>query len=140
MTRLFPVVQPEAAAVDESELPMAREVKWDFERRQPIFSRGEPVVVQGAEAVLMWAWNALQTPRFRHEIYTWNYGNELDSLIGRPYTEALKQAEARRYVREALEASPYITGVEEITVDFADGVLAVACRLRTIYGEVGVHV
>lgn len=138
MTQLFPVVQPEAAGVEPEALPLAREVKWDIKQKRPVFSRGEPVLVEEADAVLTWAWHALQTPRFRHEIYTWDYGSELDSLIGQPYTEALKRAEAQRYVREALTPNPYITGVEDITVSFAEGVLTIQCRVRTIYGDVEV--
>ena len=130
---LFPVVQPEAAPV-ETELPLCREVQWDYERNLPVFRQGEPVTVEGAEAVAVWAWLALHTPRFRHEIYSWAFGTELENLIGQPYTEALKQAEAQRYVREALEINPYISGVEEIKVDFADGTLSIACTVRTVYG------
>ena len=103
---LFPVVQPEAAPV-ETELPLCREVQWDYARNLPVFRQGEPVTVEGAEAVAVWAW---------------------------PYTEALKQAEAQRYVREALEINPYISGVDAVTVDFADGALSIACTVRTVYG------
>lgn len=131
---LFPVIQPQAAAV-ETTLPLCREVKWDFDRGVPVFRRGEPVAVEGAEAVAVWAWLALHTERFRYEIYTWAFGNELESLIGQPYTGALKLAEARRYVRETLEINPYIKDVGDIAVDFADGRLSISCTVETIYGK-----
>lgn len=131
---LFPVIQPQAAAV-ETTLPLCREVKWDFDRGVPVFRRGEPVAVEGAEAVAVWAWLALHTERFRYEIYTWAFGNELESLIGQPYTGALKLAEARRYVRETLEINPYIKDVGDIAVDFADGRLSISCTIETIYGK-----
>ena len=78
----------------------------------------------------------LHTTRFRHEIYSRAYGTELENLIGQPYTEALKQSEAQRYVREALEINPYISAVEDVGVDFDDGRLSISCTVRTIYGEV----
>ena len=118
MTNLFPVVQPEAVQTGTA-LPLCREVKWDYDRNGPVFRNGEPETVEGAEAVRVWAWLALHTTRFRQ-----------------PYTEALKQSEAQRYVREALEINPYISAVEDVGVDFDDGRLSISCTVRTIYGEV----
>ena len=64
---LFPAVQPEVSVTAEK-LPMAREVAWDFERDLPVLRRGEPQFCEGAEAVAVWAYNALSTVRYRHEI------------------------------------------------------------------------
>lgn len=129
---IFPLMQPGTAEVRE--LPVCREVMWDYRNNRPVFRAGEPVIVERAEAVAVWAWKALHTPRYRHEIYTWDYGSELESLIGQNYTEELKRAEARRYVEETLLPNPYITGVRDIGVDFADGRLGVRCTIDTIYG------
>lgn len=133
-TTLFPMVQPRAAEAAQA-LPLCREVQWDFEGNRPVFRRGEPVMVEGAEAVLVWAWLALHTPRFRHEIYNWGFGSELEGLVGRPYTEALKQSEAGRYVRECLIVNPYIKSVDDVAVEFADGKLGISCTIDTIYGK-----
>lgn len=131
---LFPIIQPRLAE-SRAELPMLREIKIDFATGRAVFRRGAPVIVEGAEAVLSWAWLALHTVRFRYPIFRRAYGCELENLIGQPYTEALKQAEARRYVSECLTASPYITSVDDITVGFADGRLSVSCALSTVYGR-----
>lgn len=133
---IFPLLQPQAAEVKE--LPVCREVKWDYAQGRPVFRAGEPVLVERAEAVAVWAWKALHTPRYRHEVYTWDYGSELESLIGQNYTEELKQAEARRYVEEALLPNPYITGVRDIAVGFDDGRLRIRCTIDTIYGETAI--
>lgn len=137
---LFPILQPKLAAESAKALPLYREAAWDYEKNQPIFCDGRPVVVTGREAVLAWAWKALQTQRYRYEIYTWNYGNECGSLIGQPYTDDLKRAEAVRYVRECLEINPYIQELRDMRVNFLDGLLTIRCRLLTIYGEVNVVV
>ena len=132
---LFPITQPSAPASAGSALPLYREVAWDFQRDIPLTRGGEPVWVEGKEAVLCWAWKALRVPRFRQEIYSWAYGSELDSLMGQPYTEDTKRAEARRYLQEALLINPYITGVAEIQVDFVENVLQLRARITTIYGD-----
>lgn len=139
MTDLFPIIQPEVVQ-EETELPLYREVKWDFEKGEPVFRGGEPVVVEGAEAIKTWVWKALVTERARYEIYSWDFGSEVESLIGQPYTDELKRAEAVRYVREALEINPYITEVTAASVDFDNGVLTIDVTVDTVYGEVQAHV
>ena len=103
-------------------------------------SGGVPVEVSGAEAVRVWCWKALMTPRYRHEIYTGDYGSETEELIGQAYTADVKRAEAARYVREALMVSPYVTAVRDIDTDFDGDRLTVRCTVETIYGEVELDV
>lgn len=120
-------------------LPLCKEVAWDFERDVPVFRQGEPVVVTGKEALKVWIWRAIRTPRFRYEIYTWAYGSEFESLLGQAYTDAVKTAEAPRYLRECLLINPYITAVKNISVSFESAKLTVAGTAVTIYGEVEFH-
>jgi len=63
-----------------------------------------------------------------------------EELIGRAYTEDIKQSEARRYVRECLLVNPYITKVEDIEVEFDRGTLCISARLETVYGEETIYV
>jgi len=134
---LFPIINNVDAskAVKPAALPLYREVAWDYETNTPRFERGSPVIVTGKEAVKVWAWKALHVPRFRYEMYSRDYGTELLSLMGQPYSAELKRAEAIRYVREALMINPYITSVDDISVDFADGKLSISCKVNTIYGD-----
>ena len=133
---IFPMIQPAAEEAAESqELPLYREVAWNFETNTPIFSRGEPMIVTGREAVKVWIWKALHTVRYRHEIYSWDYGSEFESLIGQAYTPELKEAEAPRYLRECLLINPYIKDVTDITASFAGSRLTVSGRAHTVYGE-----
>lgn len=132
---IFPMIQPsqESAAAT---LPLCKEVAWDFEKHVPIWQRGEPKIVTGAEAVKVWVYKALLTPRFKYEIYTWAYGSEFESLIGQAYTPDLKQSECTRYLRECLLINPYITSVTNIETAFDAGTLSISCKVHTIYGEV----
>lgn len=138
-TQLFPMIQPQLTARDDT-LPLYREVKWDFINAQPVFYKGEPVVVTGKEAVKTWIWKALSTQRTRYEIYTWDHGSEVEALIGQNFSEETKKAEAARYVREALEVNPYITQVDVTNVSFASGDLNIDAVVLTVYGEVRIHV
>ncbi|MCX7615625.1 MAG: DUF2634 domain-containing protein [Clostridiales bacterium] len=133
-TELFPSIQPQAVET-ETELSLFKEIAWDFEKDMPIFKNGSPSIISGKDAVLVWAWKALHTPRCRHEIYTWDYGNETESLIGQPFTDDLKRSEAARYVKECLLVNPYISDVSNITVSFLDGAIKISCTIKTVYGE-----
>lgn len=119
-----------------ADLPLCREVAWDFKADRAILRRGEPVVVEGAEAVKVWIYHALKTVRGRYGIYSRDYGNEAEGLIGQPYSEAVKRAEAIRYIREAIAPNPYVTDVTEVSVDFAEATITISVRVQTVYGEV----
>lgn len=135
---IFPGVQP-VLSVQTEPLPMAREVKWDYLHDRPVLKNGEPVLVEGVEAVKVWAWNALYTVRFRYLIYPWEYGDELETLIGQSYIEETKRAEAVRYVRECLLQSPYITAVRNVQVSFQNDDLSISCEMDTVYGRAAIE-
>ena len=133
---IFPMIDPGPAEDSGSQtLPLCREVAWDFVHDVPIFRGGEPVVVEGKEALKVWIWRALRTPRFRYEIYSWAYGSEFESLLGQAYSDSIKAAEAPRYLRECLLINPYITAVRDISVTFDSARLTVKGTAVTIYGE-----
>ena len=131
---LFPMIQP--AVEKKAALPLYREVAWDYVENRPVFQNGAPVIVTGKEAVLVWAWKALQAERKRFEIYTHEYGCELLTLIGQRYSEQLKRTTAARYVKECLLINPYITEVKDAWATFGGDGLGGSCGIATIYGDV----
>lgn len=138
---IFPMIDPKPLENSGSQaLPLYREAAWDFERDVPIFRGGQPVVVTGKEALKVWIWRAIRTPRFKYEIYTWAYGSEFESLLGQAYTDSIKTAEAPRYLRECLLINPYITDVKDISVTFSSAKLTVRGTAVTIYGKEGFYV
>lgn len=132
---IFPLVSSPVSNQD-TELPLACEVRWDFTKDEPIWHGGNPATVTGAEAVLVWAWNTINTSRYLHDVFTHNYGQDLQSLIGEAYGDDIRQSEAIRCIREALEINPYIKTVHQIDVTFEGSVLHLSFTAKTIYGEV----
>ena len=134
---IFPMIDPGPVEDNGSQAPpLCREAAWDFVNDVPVFRGGEPVVVEGKEALKVWIWRALRTPRFKYEIYSWAYGSEFESLLGQAYSDSVKTAEAPRYLRECLLINPYITQVKDITVSFEAAKLMVRGTAATVYGEV----
>lgn len=137
---LFPLInQPDSGELLETELPLFRETDWDFNANCPVWRGGNPVFVTGARAVLVWAWNALHTERFAHDVFSADYGPDFTGLIGQPYTEEVRQSEAIRIVRETLMVNPYITAVTQVSAVFHDSVLTLNFKMATIYGEVSIN-
>ena len=112
----------------------------DDKRARAILRQGVPVVVERAEAVAVWAWNALHTERFLWPCFSANYGSEIYTLIGQGYQPETKRAEVQRYIEECLLACPYITAVTGMTVTGAGDRLTVSFTIRSIYGDLDMEV
>lgn len=123
-------------------MPLYKEVAWDFTENIPILENGEYKIVSGTEAVKTWAYKALKTERFRYLIYSFDYGTDLQNLIGKNYTPSLTKAESIRYVEECLLVNPYIQNISDVEVNFDGTTLFITGVLHTIYGdtEMGVSV
>lgn len=73
---LFPLIdRPDDGVIAAAaNLPLYRETDWNFQTNEPVWRGGNPVMVTGARAVLVWAWNALHTERFAHDVFSSDYG------------------------------------------------------------------
>ena len=132
---LFPFISNVDEVKLDNSFPLYREVAWDFKKDIPILQNGDFKIVEGNEAIKVWVYKALLVPRYQYSIYSWDYGSELLSLIGKAYTPQLTKAEAKRYIEEALKINPYILDVNVIDTDFKDSVLSANVKITTIYGE-----
>ena len=133
---LFPFISNNVDEVKvNNTFPLYKEVAWDFEKDTPIIQNGDFKIIEGNEAIKVWVYKALLTPRYNYSIYSWNYGSELMDLIGKAYTPSLTKEEAKRYIKEALLINPYILEVTVTDTSFNNGVLSADIKLLTIYGE-----
>lgn len=80
-------------------------------------------------AVVQAAYLNLQTPRFQHLIFSWQYGSELHTLVGKDESYVL--SESRRMIIDALSIDDRISDIRDF--NYVDGVLSF--KLITIYGD-----
>lgn len=105
---MYPFVDEEILEKSEEQEPYTpREYGIDFETGQ---LTGK--IVEGIEAVKVWAWLALKTPLARYYIYSWGYGHEFESMIGKGYSPDYTKMELERMAEECLTVHPCITGIE----------------------------
>lgn len=96
--------------------------------------------VDGIEAMKQFIYKVLQTDRYRHEIYDWNYGFEIDDLIGKPLT--LVKAKLPGRIKDALIVDDRILDVHSFTfpapLNSKDKktMLCVNFIAETIYGNI----
>lgn len=141
MEAIFPFIEiDEEMEPQEEELRLAREYAWDFERMDFKYKNGKMYFVEGNEAIKIWLWKLFKTNRFRELIYSWDYGHELEDLIGQGFTEGYLNSEAERYVREAIEYNigEYATDIQNMEVGFKGDKLTVEFKVITPYGEVDI--
>lgn len=129
---LFPAyIENGAAPVAEGAHTVPREYGIDFRTGQ-LTGR----TVEGKEAVRVWIWLALQVPRYRHYIYTWDYGHEFEDLIGQAYSEEYTEAEARRMTEECLLVNGDIRGITGFAVSMSRDTLNISFTVDTVYGDI----
>lgn len=134
---IFPfITQSVPAATAVAELPVPKEYAWDFESDCLRLIDGKVKTVSEAEAIKIWAMKALRTPRYRYLAYSWDYGHELEDLIGRGLSKEITESETVSLVREALLVNPYIQDIRDVSMNLEDSGLKVNCTLITPYGEV----
>lgn len=140
---IFPFLDPPDLPVDISEeLPMAEEYAWDFDKSDFKTKDGKMYLVTGNEAVKVWIWKIFKTPRYRYLIYSSNYGNDLEELIGKGLSSSYIKSEAERLVKEAILSTlgRYVLEIKNFDIDFSKDKLIISLKIITPYGEVVMNV
>ena len=102
------------------------------------FSTGQLTgqIVEGLEAVKVWIWFALQTPRYRHYIYTWDYGSEFEELAKQTYSEEYLEAEAFYMTEDCLLVNENIESISDFCVRIEKDTAAISFTAETLYGSI----
>ena len=124
-----------APETEQTELTLFREWAVDWERGGLALRDGEPYLVEGTEALKIWVQLVLrpQCRRFAYSAHTHQYGNELETLLGRCADSGIRESQLRRMVRDALLVNPYITEVDGFAVTQSGSTVTVACTVHTLY-------
>jgi len=129
---LFPTyIESDAITEETQESKIPKEYEIDFKTGQ-LTGR----IVEGVEAIKVWIWLALQTPRYRYYIYSWDYGNEFEELIGRGYSEEYINTEAQRMTEDCLLVNEYIESITDFSVGMENDQLTISFTANTIYGTI----
>ena len=90
------------------------EYAYDFENNTLKTKNGRHYYVYGNEAMKIWIYKAMITNRFKHSAYTDRFGTEIYSLIGEVISSKFKEAEIKRYIKEAVMVHPFMVSINKI--------------------------
>ena len=124
---------------EDEPLPLYREIAWDFKNDHPLIENNEFKIVEMNDAISVWIYHAIKTYRYAFSIYSWDFGCEIDTLLGQNYTPAHTKAEVTRYIADALMINPYILSIDKIIVNFDGDTLQVDVRVITVYEALEVN-
>ena len=129
---LFPVMK----SVEEKVQPKPhKEYQFDFKHGTLTGKK-----VSDKEALKVWIYKALHTPRYKHVIYSWDYGQDLEEIIGQGYEKGFINSEVERRIKDCLLIHPHIKDCTNFNIQLHEDQLQVQFTILTIYGEVTIDV
>jgi phage baseplate assembly protein W len=112
--------------IEDVEQP-SRTYRLDLKRNQIVGT------LDDLDAVRQAVFKILQTERFEHVIYSFDYGHELKTLIGSNPT--FLKSEVTRMLREAFIQDSRITGIENVQITNENENIIVEFIVVTQYGS-----
>lgn len=120
----------------ESSVTSSTYKEYDFDFEKGVLT-GK--VLEGKDAVKVWIYKALKTQRYIHNVYSWDYGHDLDDLIGKGYEKGFIDSEVERRIKDCLMVNDKITGCYGFDISLVNDNLKVSFTVTTIYGEVEIN-
>lgn len=96
--------------------------------------------ISGLEAIKQWIYIALNTARYRYEQYSWNFGSEIEDLIGKGYTLDLIESEVKRMITDCLLIHEDIESINDLICTMEKDLLKIQFHVNTNYGGIDISV
>ena len=112
-----------------------REYEFDFNTGE---STGK--ILNGKIALKMWIYKALLTKRYIYPIYSWDYGQDLEELIGQGYEYDYIKSEVERRIQECLMINEHIKGCSNFNISLNNDTLQISLTVNTTFGEGAINV
>ncbi|WP_435924664.1 DUF2634 domain-containing protein [Paenibacillus sp. DYY-L-2] len=142
MANLFPEAMERswetdpAAEAQASDVRFGRSWRFDFDAGEFVMTPTRKIAgAEGTEAWVMWCQKAIRTPRYRHLVYSRDYGQEFEELIGKGDSRAVQESEIQRIARETLMVDPRTAGVEGFVFEWQGEQCSFSCRVTNIRDE-----
>ncbi|MEK5405395.1 DUF2634 domain-containing protein [Paenibacillus sp. FSL W8-0439] len=122
--------------LEDNRAVFGRSWRFDFEAGEFVMSPSRKIVTTGEkEAWVQWCEKAIRTPRYRHVIYSPDYGSELEELIGSSYGHGVQESEIKRMVTEALLADARTASVDQFTFRWEGEACYFSCQITNVRDE-----
>ena len=134
---LFPFMTKEVDTRSIKTIDIHKEYEYEYD-----FQEGKLTgkLLEGKKALKMWIYKALFTKRYIYPIYSWNFGQDLDELIGQGYNHDLIESEVQRRVQDCLLINDKIRDCHSFEINLINDELQISFTVDTTFGEVTVNV
>lgn len=132
---IFPEIPIPETITQSSTVTYGRELDFDFTKGQFVMVDGTPRVLEGPDALRVWITKTLLTARYRFPIYSFNYGCELEDVIGYDIPRVMLESEIPRVIREALIIDNRIEDVRDFIIERGSDWLKVEFTVITFDGQ-----
>lgn len=95
-------------------------------------------IVEGLEAIKVWVWLCMHTERFRHAIYSADYGTSLEQYFGHVLSDEYINTDCESEITDALLINEYIESIEDFEAVKDGEHLRVSFRAVTKFGSIEV--
>ena len=116
---------------------MKKTFDFNFKSGEFNMKNGNPVVLEGVDALKLWIQKCIRTQLNRYSIYKGKqYGANIEDLvIGKSYGNGFAESELRREIEEALLRHEDILSLSDFSVSTTHKLMEVSFTLTTTYGE-----
>ena len=122
--------------IESDKLEELCEYAFDFKNNCLLTnSAGQNYYVYRNEALKVWIYKALMTPRYQHLAYTEDYGNEMFSMISQAIDQEVMLLELKRYITEALMYNSYIQELNGFEFEVKGSEVLIRFTVISIYGQ-----
>nr|DAS83987.1 MAG TPA: Protein of unknown function (DUF2634) [Caudoviricetes sp.] len=95
-------------------------------------------IVEGIEAIKVWIWLCLHTERFRHAIYSADFGTSFEQYIGHVLSDEYINTDCESEITDALLINEYIESIEDFEAVRNSDSLDIKFRVVTKFGNIEV--
>jgi len=138
VANLFPTA--EAVVGDPTgsaeQIVFGRSWRFDFGTGEFVTTpTGKVAESEGKEAWVEWCQKALMTERYRHLVYSRNYGQEFEDLIRSGLPRSAIEMEIERIATETLMTDPRTAGVDGFAYEWAGESCFFSCVVTNVHEE-----
>lgn len=95
-------------------------------------------IVEGIEAIKVWIWLCMHTERFRHAIYSSDYGTALEQYFGHVISDEYINTDCESEISDALLINEFIESIEDFEAVRNSNTLNIKFRVVTKFGSLEV--
>lgn len=98
-------------------------------------------IIYDLDCIKQWCVLAINTERYSFSQYSWDYGCEINNLLGKSLNDDYLSSELNRMLEECLVVDGSgVNSIEDVSFEFVDDNLSFSFRINTEFGDDFIYV